>query len=69
MSKNEKMTAVKPFVFRGVMLSVDEELQPDNEGQGRMLERIGLATYKRKSYRNRMFKPPESVVMTTTVGN
>jgi hypothetical protein len=42
-----KMYAMKPFPFRGEMVSVDDEIVPDNEEQAKLLARIGLIGSKK----------------------
>lgn len=67
MSKQQKMTALKPFIFRGEMLAAEDELVPDNKEQGDLLITLGLAARSRRGYLNRAIKPSASVVMTTEV--
>ena len=63
----KKMIALKEFPFRGVPVKVDQEIQPDNKEQGDLLEKIGLAKYKKfPPYRNRSAQPARTAVMQTS---
>jgi hypothetical protein len=63
MAKQLKMMALKPFLFRGRMLATDEELEPDNEAQAKLLSTIGLigpVAAKRRRGNNRMARVEEN---------
>lgn len=64
MAKNT-MLALKPFPFKGVQVQVDEEIEPDNDDQAKLLETIGLASFKRRTYRTRAARPQQTAVLTT----
>lgn len=63
----KKLQAVRPFTFRGRVLAVDEEFQPDNDEQGSMLVTIGHATAVKRQYKNRAVRPSQQQVMSTAV--
>lgn len=62
--KVQKLVALKPFPFRGILLKVDDELEPDTKEQGDLLEAIGLAGRKKKAYPTRRAAPTVTSVMT-----
>jgi len=56
------LIALKPFPFRGKVLSVDEEFEPDNEAQAAILVLAALAAHKTRAYRTRVARVEHTTV-------